>query len=260
MRKMWGLVVAGAVLAGAVGCSATTTTPTAGPTATTPRATASTSAPETVLVSVVDGDTIETNLGTVRIIGIDAPERGVCGYDEASALVSSLVRPGDALVLTLPDGENEADRHGRLLRYVDTAQGVDVGAALLTAGLGIARYDSADGYPGHPREAAYHSAQTARLAADGSVTTVACQTAAEQAQALAEQQAAQDAANAAAPQPVVDEWWRQYSSCTKLKKNPNGHPTGPFARDNPAEAAIYDWFAHGTGNNGDGEGDGLACE
>jgi hypothetical protein len=58
---------------------------------------------------------------------------------------------------------------------------------------------------------------------------------------------------------VVDEWWRQYSSCTKLKKNPNGHPTGPFARDNPAEAAIYDWFAHGTGNNGDGEGDGLAC-
>lgn len=28
----------------------------------------------------------------------------------------------------------------------------------------------------------------------------------------------------------------------------------------PAEAAIYDWFANGTGNNGDGEGDGLACE
>ena len=60
--------------------------------------------------------------------------------------------------------------------------------------------------------------------------------------------------------PSVDEWWRQYSSCTKLKKNTNGHPTGPFSRDNPPEAAVYDWFANGTGNNGDGEGDGLACE
>lgn len=81
--------------------------------------------------------------------------------------------------------------------------------------------------------------------------------AAEQARLAAEQQAAQKAANQL---PAVDEWWKQYTSCTKLKKNPNGHPTGPFSRDNPAEAAIYDWFADGTGNNGDGEGDGLACE
>jgi endonuclease YncB( thermonuclease family) len=49
----------------------------------------------------------------VRIIGIDAPERGECGYDEASALVASLLRPGDAVVLQLPDGENDQDQHGR---------------------------------------------------------------------------------------------------------------------------------------------------
>ena len=93
------------------------------------------------------------------------------------------------------------------------------------------------------------------------MSTTACAAAAqaaaeaEQARIAAEQQAAQ-----APAAPAVDEWWRQYSSCTKLKKNTNGHPTGPFSRDNPAEAAVYDWFANGTGNNGDGEGDGLACE
>ena len=62
--------------------------------------------PAVTIDAVVDGDTIETSAGTVRIIGIDAPERGECGYDEASALVASLLRPGDAVVLQLPDGED----------------------------------------------------------------------------------------------------------------------------------------------------------
>lgn len=214
-------------------------------------------------MSVVDGDTVETSAGTVRIIGIDAPELGECGYDEATTFVSSLLPPGDAITLELPSGQNDTDRYGRLLRYIDTAQGVDVGSSLLTAGLAVARYDSTDGYPAHPREADYHATQVASLAADGSVMTVACAAeaeAAEQARIAAEQQAAQEATEDAAEQPAVDEWWRQYSSCTRLKKSPDGYPTGPFSRDDPAEAAIYDWFANGTGNNGDGDGDGLACE
>lgn len=209
--------------------------------------------------SVIDGDTIQTSAGTVRIIGIDAPESGECGYAEASALISTLLRPGDPTMLELPVGQNEQDRHGRILRYVDNTAGVDIGFSVLSAGLAVARYDSTDGYPAHPRETNYHAAQTATLGADGTVITVACQTAAdaaEQARIMAEQEAVQ----APVPPPAVDEWWRQYTSCTKLKNNISGHPTGPFSRDNPAEAAIYDWFANGTGNNGDGEGDGLACE
>ncbi|MGC5221924.1 thermonuclease family protein [Micromonospora sp. DT81.3] len=140
---------------------------------------------------VVDGDTIETSDGTVRIIGIDAPERGVCGYAEAAALVSSLLSKADPAILELPEGQNDEDRYGRMLRHVDTAQGVDVGLSLLTAGLAVARYDSTDGYPAHPRETDYHAAQVATVAADGSVTTVACKTAAdaaEQARIAAEQQ------------------------------------------------------------------------
>ncbi|MDQ2669592.1 MAG: hypothetical protein M3Y31_03095, partial [Gemmatimonadota bacterium] len=61
--------------------------------------------------------------------------------------------------------------------------------------------------------------------------------------------------------PVTDDaWWTKYSSCTKLKKNTVGDPTGPFRGDDPRQADIYDWFAYGTGNHGDGDDDGLACE
>ena len=63
-----------------------------------------------------------------------------------------------------------------------------------------------------------------------------------------------------APTDDGDEWWKQHSSCKKLKQNTNGHPTGPFDRDDPEEAAIYNWFAYGTGHCGDEDGDGLACK
>lgn len=264
VRVFWGTVIACVVLAGTVGCSAATS-PVASPapTSSSGEPSAPPDAAAAVVVSVTDGDTVETSAGTVRIIGIDAPELGECGYDDAASYVSDLLPAGDTVTLTLPDGETEQDKYGRLLRYVDTAQGVDVASSLLAAGVVVARYDSTDGYPWHSREAEYHAAQTAVLGDAGVVTTVACKAAAdaaEQARIAAEQQAAQEAASQQPQQPAVDEWWKQYTSCTKLKKNPNGHSTGPFSRDNPAEAAIYDWFANGTGNNGDGEGDGLACE
>lgn len=130
------------------------------------------------LEEIVDGDTVETSAGTVRIIGIDAPERGECGYDVATALVATLVGPGDPITLVLPEGQNPEDRYGRLLRYVDTTGGVDVGSAVLGAGLAVARHDSTDGYPAHPRESDYRAAQTATLSADGSVVTADCRAAA----------------------------------------------------------------------------------
>lgn len=217
------------------------------PTATTPAPTAvatATGAEQIAFLSVVDGDTIETSAGTVRIIGIDAPERGECGHDEASAAIASLLSGGDPVTLELPAGENDQDRHARLLRYVLTGAGVDLGLMQLQEGNAIARYDSSDGYPAHPNESAYHAAQIASSGPDGSVLTVACQ--------------------GQAPLPVAppasEHWWEQYPSCTKLKKNTAGHPTGPFDRDDPAQAEIYDWFANRTGNRGDGDGDGLACE
>ena len=228
-----------------------------------------TAAPVVTVVSVIDGDTIRTTEGTVRIIGIDAPENGVCGADPPTQRLAELLPAGAAVVLELPDGQNATDRHDRLLRYVTTDQGVDVALDLLIAGVAIARYDSTDGYPEHPREASYRAAQLATLADDGSVLTVECRAAAEAAeqeriaaeQAEAARIAAEqaEAERAAAEQAdEVDRWWLQYPSCTRLKKNTAGHPTGPF--HHVADAEIYDWFAHGTGNRGDGDGDGLACE
>ncbi|MBD8023682.1 thermonuclease family protein [Microbacterium gallinarum] len=215
----------------------TTPTPTALPTA------PAQPAPDLVtFVEVIDGDTIETSAGTVRIIGIDTPERGECGDVQAAAAISGMLSAGDAVELGVPAGQNDQDRHGRLIRYVATASGVDLGLMQLEAGNAVARYDSRDGYPAHPRETAYHASQVAALGPDGAVVTVACRQTAP-----------------VAP-PTGDGWWEQYSSCTKLKKNSVGHPTGPFSRDDPSQAGAYDWFAIRTGNNGDGDGDGLACE
>ncbi|MGL3151660.1 thermonuclease family protein [Microbacterium sp. A82] len=198
----------------------------------------------TTFVSVIDGDTIETSEGTVRIIGIDTPERGQCGYDEAAMQIGYQLSSGDSLTLALPPGQNDTDRHGRLLRYVTTNAGIDLGMMQLESGYALARYDSWDGYPAHPNEEAYRSAQLASMDAAGTVITTSCQS--------------------GAPQPVAptagDRWWEQFSSCTKLKKNTAGFPVGPFNRDDPAQAEAYEWFAYGTGNNGDGDGDGLACE
>lgn len=192
--------------------------------------------------AVIDGDTIETSAGTVRIIGIDTPERGECGYDEASAALGRLVSVGDPLVLSLPAAQNDRDDYGRILRSVATVDGTDLGRVQIDAGNAVARYDSSDGYPAHPLEAEYRAAQTAVLDADRNVITAACQ-------------------GGAAPAPSLGaSWWKAYSSCTKLSRNEVGHPTGPFDRDDPSQAAIYEWFAYGTGNNGDGDGDGLACE
>ena len=206
---------------------------------------AATTPPQPELITfaaVVDGDTIETSAGTVRIIGIDTPERGECGNDQATAALTSQLAPGDPVTLELPTGQNDQDQYGRLIRYVTTSAGVDLGLLQLQAGNAVARYDSADGYPAHPRETDYHAAQLATFGPDGSVITVACQ------------------ASAAPPPPTTDRWWEQYSSCTKLKKNAVGHPTGPFNRDDPTQAEPYDWFANRTGNGGDGDGDRLACE
>ncbi len=106
-----------------------------------------------MVTEVVDGDTMTVRgLGRVRLVGVDAPERGACGSDQATARLRGLVL-GRAVSL-VPDGRDDRDRYGRLLRYVEVG-GVDAGRELIAAGLATARYDSRDGYGPHPRESAY---------------------------------------------------------------------------------------------------------
>jgi len=112
--------------------------------------------PRTYLVTrIVDGDTLELGNGeTVRLAGIDTPEVGECGFEKASNALADLVL-GEPV--TLGASDEDRDRYGRLLRYVDRGR-LDAGYWLIRHGLAIARYDSRDGYGFHPRETEYIAA------------------------------------------------------------------------------------------------------
>ena len=106
-----------------------------------------------VVVDVIDGDTIEVDgVGRVRLVGVDTPEIGECGYDAARDQLAALVL-GESIEL-VPGGVDDRDRYDRLLRYVDV-DGTDAGLLLIEEGLAVSRYDSRDGYPEHDREREY---------------------------------------------------------------------------------------------------------
>ena len=109
-----------------------------------------------IVTHVVDGDTVDVEgVGRIRVIGIDTPERGACGFESATQAMTVLVLGRH--VSLVPGATEDADRYGRLLRYVDVGS-EDAGLSLIEDGWAIARYDSRDGYGRHPREDAYVSA------------------------------------------------------------------------------------------------------
>ncbi len=113
-----------------------------------------------VVNKVVDGDTVDVRgVGRVRVLGIDTPERGECGFGPATSYLKTLVL-GRTVALVSPDGSDDEDKYGRKLRYLDV-DGTDAGLAEIMAGLARARYDSRDGYGAHPREQVYIAADTA---------------------------------------------------------------------------------------------------
>lgn len=126
---------------------------------------ASAAASDGTVVAVVDGDTLDvTGVGRVRLIGIDTPERGECGFEVATQALSEQVLGRQ--VTLLAGAQDDADRYGRLLRYVIVG-GVDVGLAQLEQGLAVARYDSRDGYGAHDRQSEYVAADAAAPALAG---------------------------------------------------------------------------------------------
>lgn len=126
------------------------------------------SSSETV-TRVVDGDTLDLSNGdTVRLLGIDAPEAGTVEGDRATRRLTELTLDQP---VTLASGTQDEDRYGRKLRYVEV-NGEDVGLELLEEGLAVARYDSRDGYPAHPREEAYRATSDAVLPVTQSCATL----------------------------------------------------------------------------------------
>ena len=114
------------------------------------------------VTKVVDGDTIWVSRDGVsrkiRLIGIDTPESGQCGFTESTRNLRGII--GGQRVTLTAGARDDVDRYGRLLRYVDV-NGVDAGLRQIKQGFAVARYDSRDGYGTHARETAYVRADAA---------------------------------------------------------------------------------------------------
>jgi endonuclease YncB( thermonuclease family) len=184
--------------------------------------------PRTYLVTrVVDGDTLELGNGeTVRLVGIDTPEVGECGYDRATAALAGLV---SGKQVRLVRSDEDRDHYDRLLRYVDLG-GTDAGLRQIRNGLAIARYDSRDGYGFHPREPRY-------IAADKATRNLGCP----------------KPAPAPAPQPLVGGGGAcapGYSPCVPP------YPPDVDCADVDGPIRVTGSDPHGL----DADGDGVACE
>jgi micrococcal nuclease len=83
---------------------------------------------------VVDGDTVVcSRLGKVRLLGIDTPERGEAGFEEAR---DRLIRLTGGRWVTLYFDEVVFDKYGRVLGY-PVVDGVEVCPLLVYEGLAV---------------------------------------------------------------------------------------------------------------------------
>ncbi|WP_448576304.1 thermonuclease family protein [Thermomicrobium sp.] len=126
------------------------------------------------VVTVIDGDTLTVRTArgeaVVRLIGIDAPERGnaagqpaECYFEEATAMLRLLTSPGTIVILERD--VSETDRYGRLLRYVWVEQGgrwLLVNEELVRRGAAVARRYAPDVRYADRLEAAQRQAQRER--------------------------------------------------------------------------------------------------
>ncbi len=64
---------------------------------------------------IIDGDTIETNIGNVRLLGINTPERGEKYYEEAKKYLNDLLFNK---TVELEYGIEKKDKYGRILAYI----------------------------------------------------------------------------------------------------------------------------------------------
>ncbi len=91
---------------------------------------------------IIDGDTIVIDGESVRLLGIDADERGYDCYKEASERLEELVLNKE--VELLRDGENK-DQYSRYLRFI-FLDDENINLKLVEEGLAIARFGSGKRY------------------------------------------------------------------------------------------------------------------
>lgn len=206
--------------------SSTTTVPVT-PSVPTSKSTPSVKEDTATVIHVVDGDTIKLDDGrTVRLIGVDTPEKGQCGYLEAIKVTAFYVDGIEVSLVKSKAGKTaDRDKYGRYLRYVRTPS-FDVGMELIKKGRAKPRYNSTDGYGRHDLETAYQTAY----------------------------ESAKNANVCATPSPVKPKPTSnpaigtdtQYNTCREVKE----HGLGPYYKGKDPE---YSWYK-------DRDGDGVVCE
>lgn len=92
-------------------------------------------APAYHVARIIDADTLDVTkpdgqVLRVRVLDIDAPERGQPGGDEATAWVRAMLEEGEAVELV----GDETDRYGRRLAEIRHDGGLDLAEGLVRAG------------------------------------------------------------------------------------------------------------------------------
>jgi micrococcal nuclease len=83
---------------------------------------------------VIDGDTVEMADGDrCRLLGIDTPERGEDGFDEATDFLRELIE-GKRVRLEADPDHDDRDFFGRLLRHVYLPDDRNVQVLIIEAG------------------------------------------------------------------------------------------------------------------------------
>ena len=86
------------------------------------------------VTKVVDGDTLDTSVGRVRLFGVDTPEKGKSCFQEATNFTR--IAAGDKV--RLETGPRRTDSYGRRLAYVYDSSGDSIDAQLISGGFAVA--------------------------------------------------------------------------------------------------------------------------
>ncbi len=93
------------------------------------------------VTKAVDGDTLNTDMGKVRLLGINAPERNAYGYDQAKDFLKLYEDKEVDLIRVNED----KDPYGRLLRYV-FFEGKNINELLVKNGFAHTYYYEEDDF------------------------------------------------------------------------------------------------------------------
>jgi endonuclease YncB( thermonuclease family) len=93
--------------------------------------------PDIPVHRIIDGDTFQSGNATIRLFGVNTPERGEACYDEATERLRELA--GD--LVRVEFGPRQGDQYSRILYYVYNMEGESIDEMLVREGLALAWLD-----------------------------------------------------------------------------------------------------------------------